>query len=198
LLPVRRGWSPAAQAWQKQIEANRAGIFLNTFIHRFATPLTTGLFLISAVSGFALFFRWAPGAFHSMHEWLSVVLLLPFLLHAWKNWSSLVNYAKRGTLLIPLLLCLVVAVPFAMNSMKGNNRGNAGLRGAIPLLTQAHLSDLAPILKTTPDALLAKLKQRGFKADAADQTIDTIASAAGKPPGEVLSAVMPPPAREGR
>ncbi|HSO47757.1 MAG TPA: DUF4405 domain-containing protein [Rhizobiaceae bacterium] len=55
---------------------------------RYATPLTSGLFAVSLISGVALFFHLGQAAFHGMHEWLSMVLILPFALHLWKNWRS--------------------------------------------------------------------------------------------------------------
>jgi hypothetical protein len=74
--------------------------------------LTTGLFLVSAISGIALFFRWSPGSFHAMHEWLSM-LLAPFVLHMWRNWGAFMTYIKRNTLWIPLALCIIISIPFA-------------------------------------------------------------------------------------
>ncbi|NKF23285.1 DUF4405 domain-containing protein [Solimonas marina] len=165
---------------------------MKSFIHRYATPLTTGLFAVSTISGVALFFHWQGGWFHSMHEWLSMVLLLPFAFHVWKNWNSLVGYLRRRTLLIPLLLSVVVAVPFAMSSGNGGGKrgGNPAFRAA-GLLTQAPLSALAPVLKTTPDALLATLRDRGYSVDSADMTLASVASTAGKEPMAVLGEVMP-------
>ncbi len=43
---------------------------------RYATPFITGLFLVSLISGIALFFHVGPGGFHGMHEWLSMLLIL--------------------------------------------------------------------------------------------------------------------------
>lgn len=164
---------------------------MKAIINRFATPFITGLFVISAVSGVALFFHWAPGAFHGMHEWLSLLLLLPFVLHVWKNWVPLVGYVKRRMLLVPLAICLLVAAPFAAAGlMQGGGGGNPAFR-AIPLMTQARLSDLAPVLKTTPDALLAQLKAKGYQAGSADQTIDAVAAASGAQASQILISVMP-------
>lgn len=165
---------------------------MNTFINRFATPLTSGLFAVSLISGVALFFHWAPGAFHAMHEWLSMVLLAPVFLHVWKNWKGLVGYAKRKTLLVPLVASLLVAVPFAVSGPMGGRGGNPAFR-TIPLLTQARLSDLAPVLKTTPEALLAALKQRGYKVTSTEDTLDAVADASGAPASNLLFAVMPTP-----
>lgn len=165
---------------------------MNAFLNRYATPLTTGLFVVSAVSGTALFFHWQSGAFREMHEWLSMLLLVPFGLHVWKNWRSLIGYAKRGVLVLPLLACLAVAVPFAWPALTGNagGGGNPAFR-AIPLLTQARLSDLAPVLKTTPDALQAELERRGYVVGSLDDTLASVARASGKPAPEVLFSVMP-------
>jgi hypothetical protein len=125
-----------------------------------------------------------------MHVWLSMVLLAPFVLHVWKNWRSLLSYAKRGTLIAPLVVCLIVALPFAYVGLTASRGGNPGFR-MTALLTRARLSDLAPVLGTTPDALLTALKQRGYKADSIDETLDAVGKASGKEPSEVLVAVMP-------
>lgn len=162
---------------------------LKNFTARFATPLTTGLFVVSAVSGVALFFHLASPVFHSMHEWLSLVLLVPFVLHVSKNWKSLLSYGRRGTLLLPLLAAFVVALPFAWSGLTGPVRGPAGQ--LVPLMTRARLSELAPVLKTTPDGLLAALRQRGFDARSADETLAAVAAGSGRPAAEALFAVVP-------
>jgi hypothetical protein len=164
---------------------------VNRFINRFATPLTTGLFVVSAVSGIALFFHWIPSAFHSMHVWLSMVLLLPFVLHVWRNWRSLLAYAKRGTLVVPLIASLLVAVPFALSGTSGGGRGGNPAFRVTALMTQARIVDLAPVLKTTPDSLLATLKQRGYQAQSTDQTLDEVASVSSKQGSEALLTVIP-------
>lgn len=163
---------------------------MSRFINRFATPLTTGLFVVSAVSGVALFFHWVPGAFHSMHVWLSMVLLLPFVLHVWRNWRSLLAYAKRGTLVVPLIASLLVAVPFAVSGTSGGGRGGNPAFRATAFMTQARIADLAPVLKTMPDALLTTLKQQGYRAQSAGQTLHEVASASGTQGSEALFAVI--------
>lgn len=84
----------------------------------------------------ALFFHWVPGLFHGMHVWLSMVLLVPFALHMWKNWGPLVGYIKRKTLFVPLLLSVLVAVPFAVSSTGGKQGGNPAF-AAVQLVTKA-------------------------------------------------------------
>jgi 4-amino-4-deoxy-L-arabinose transferase-like glycosyltransferase len=159
-------------------------------MHRYGTPLTAGLFLVSAVSGVALFFHWASATFHSMHEWLSMLLLAPFALHLWKNWKPLLAYARRKTLLIPLLLAVVVAVPFALTAGKGGRAGNPAFQ-TVALLTRASLIDLAPVFQSTPETLLQKLQQRGYKATSTSDSPSTVASASAVSANEVLFSLMP-------
>jgi hypothetical protein len=46
---------------------------MTDFLNRYATPFITGLFLVSLISGIALFFHVGGALFHGMHEWLSMV-----------------------------------------------------------------------------------------------------------------------------
>lgn len=153
-------------------------------MQRYGTPLTAGLFLVSTISGVALFFHWAPRTFHAMHEWLSLVLLAPFVLHLWKNWKPLLAYAKRKTLLIPLLLSVIVAIPFALTAGKG--RAGSPASQTVALMTQARLAELAPVLHATPEALLAHLQKQGYEAASTDQTVSAIAAASSARATEVL------------
>lgn len=162
------------------------------FLARYATPLTTGLFAVSAISGIALFFHWAPAAFHGMHEWLSIALLLPFGLHLWKNWPALAAYVRRGTLTVPLALSVAVAVPFAVPAMiNGGSVGNPAFR-TVALMTEAPLADLAPVLKTTPDALRASLEEKGLTVSSPASTLAEIAAASGQQANALLFSLTSP------
>lgn len=167
---------------------------MQALLNRVATPLTTGLFAVSTVSGIALFFHFAPAAFHGMHEWLSMVLILPFALHLWKNWRPLAAYAKRGALWWALGASLAAALVFAVPALTGGagGGGNPAVR-VMAAMTAAPLADLAPVLKTTPDALLATLKERGYTPVSAAETLDAVAAARGEPARELLLALLPPP-----
>lgn len=160
-------------------------------MHRYGTPLTAGLFAVSAISGVALFFHWSSRSFHAMHEWLSMLLLAPFVLHMCKNWRPLVAYAQRRTLLIPLVLSVVVAVPFAVMANMGGPRGGRPATLAVSLMTQARLVDLAPVLQSTPEALLLQLQQKGYKASSVEESPSAIGTASAVPANEVLNSMLP-------
>ena len=163
---------------------------MNPILHRHATPITLGLFGISAISGTALFFHVWQGAFHEMHEWLSMLLLLPFALHIWKNWAALTGYARRRTLLVPVAASLLAALLFAAPAMTGASQLSPSAR-AMRAMTEARLTDLAPVLKTTPDALANSLRQRGFTVQGGDDTPRQVAAAAHVQVNQVMLALLP-------
>lgn len=164
---------------------------MDSFLQRYATPLTTGLFVISTVSGIALFFHWQPGAFRGMHEWLSLVLLLPFGLHVWKNWRPLVGYLRRGTLILPLVACAVIAVPFAVSGLAGGSAGGNPAMRTLHLMATTPLEDLAPVLKSTPEALRARLAEKGYTVAPDAQTLGAIASASGTDALDLVVVLLP-------
>lgn len=158
-------------------------------LNTLATPLVTGLFLVSALSGIALFFHWSPSAFHAMHEWLSMLLLVPFILHVWRNWHPLLGYLRRKTLLVPMAVSLLLAVPFAAVGISGPS-SHPAFR-AVEAMNQARLSDLAPILQTSPEALLVSLKKSGYQVASTEETLQAVADAAAEPAHKVLFAILP-------
>jgi hypothetical protein len=163
---------------------------LKTLINRFATPLTTGLFVVAVISGVALFFHWAPALFHGMHEWLSIVLLAPFALHLWKNWGPLMGYIKRKSLYIPLLLSILVAVPFVVSGMSGNRQGGNPAFAAVQLVTNAPLTDCAALFKNTPDELVARLRQRGLSVTSSSDTLNQVAQSAKMQPAQLIAELL--------
>lgn len=159
---------------------------MNALLTRWSTPLTLGLFAVSAVSGVALFFHFGQSAFHEMHEWLSLVLLLPFALHVVRNWTPLVNYARRRTLWAPLALSLVAAAAFAAPA--AFETGGGSPMSAARLVIHAPLADAAPLFKTTPEGLRATLAAKGFKLAEGD-SLESLAAGAHVSPFALVAAL---------
>lgn len=86
---------------------------MSRLLQRTATPLVTGFFLVSLISGLALFFHVGAGTFHAMHEWLSLVLILPFGLHVWKNCRLMAAYLRGAPMLASLAVATLAALAFA-------------------------------------------------------------------------------------
>jgi hypothetical protein len=126
-----------------------------------------------------------------MHVWLGMLLLIALGLHVLRNWGSLVSFGRPRTLLFPFALSVAVAAPFVIVKLNSGNRGGNPASSSVSVVTPASLSDLAPLLKTTPEALLSTLKQQGYQARSIDETLNSIASTSGKTISEVLSALLP-------
>lgn len=173
-----RGSAEPARGFHKK-HANKVVKLKNNALHRYATPFTAALFIISAVSGAALFFHWQGGLFHLMHVWLSMVLLVPFVLHIWRNWRATLGYFRHRTIYIPAIICLLVAVIFAINGLAAAGRRSNPMFAVMQTLTAAPIANLAPLMHTTPDRLVERLKDKGLKVDSDQVSLDQIASASG-------------------
>ena len=165
---------------------------MRTTLLRYATPLITGLFLVSLVSGIALFFHVGSAYFHSMHEWLSMVLIAPFILHIWKNWRAFLNYFKRSAMPIALVASLAGGVAFAWPVLNAP-AGAPGGRPEFALLRavqSAPISHVAPLFGTNEDDFAEGLRARGFTVVSTDDTLNGIAKASGKSSGDIATALV--------
>ena len=166
---------------------------MTTYLQRYATPFITGFFLISLISGVALFFHFGPGGFHGMHEWLSMVLILPFVLHIWKNWKPMLGYFKRSPMIVALIVSAIAAGAFLIPVGSSSRAdGPPQFQLAHKVLSQS-LNNVAPALGTTPDALTSALTTAGFKVSDPNKSLIDIATGSGKTEIE-MSAVLIKPA----
>lgn len=162
-----------------------------SLLARYATPLTTGLFVVSLVSGVGLFFHVGSAYFHSMHEWLSLVLIVPFVLHVWKNWRSFKSYFKRPAMTIALAASLVASVAFAWPSLTASSDGRGG-RPEFALLRAmqtAPISAVAPLFGQDGNGLAEKLRTQGYTVASTDDTLNGIAAASGKSAGDIAAVL---------
>ncbi|WP_096787480.1 DUF4405 domain-containing protein [Rhodobacter sp. CZR27] len=162
-----------------------------SILGRYATPFITGLFIVSLISGIALFFHIGPSGFHGMHEWLSMVLIVPFALHLWKNWRSFLNYFRRLPMGIALGASMLVALPFLMPMGTGEAGGPPPFAFTRAILANP-AQDVAPMLGMTSDELCARLGAAGIVvADPARPVSEAIA-ASGKPEMQAIAALVRP------
>lgn len=161
------------------------------FLQRYATPAITGLFLVSLVSGVALFLGVGQGLFHEMHEILSVALIVPFALHVWKNWRPLTNYLGRAPMTLALGLSAVAALVFAFGSATGGEAGGPPQFAFTHAMMANSPAEVAPLLGTTPEALVGRLAQAGFSVTGPDEALTGIAEASGRDEFELVAALLP-------
>lgn len=159
-------------------------------LSRYATPLISGLFLVSLISGIALFFHVGPVGFHGMHEWLSIVLIVPFGLHLWKNWKPLTNYLRRSPMALSLGVSLIAALLFLV-PVGGTEGGGRPPQFALANRIMAgSVADVAAVLGMAPDALIEKLRTQGFTVEAPEQPLREIASNSGRSEMEVAGVLV--------
>lgn len=137
---------------------------MKSLLLRYATPLITGLFLVSLVSGAALFFHIGSSTFHSMHEWLSMLLILPVALHIWKNWRAFTRYFKGLPLALALAASLAAAGAFGWSTLRGGatGRGRPPQFALSQKVMQATLPEMAAVLDLPAETLSAHLIKAGF------------------------------------
>ncbi len=161
------------------------------FLNRYATPLIFGLFLVSLVSGIALFFHVGPSAFHGMHEWLSMVLILPFALHVWKNWKPMVCYLRRAPMAISLALSVVAAGLFFLPLGEQGGRRAGPVQFQLAQTVMAAMPAVAaPLFGVTEPELLGRLNAAGLAAQQPGMTLSDIAAASGKSDAELAAALV--------
>jgi hypothetical protein len=138
------------------------------FLSRTSTPLITGLFLVSLISGVLLFFHVGPSGVHGMHEVLSLVLIVPFVLHLGKNWRPFVAYLRRPAMAGALALSALAALAFMIPTGQGAGAGRTGgpdraaVTGLVQHLAAATPETVATLYATTPEQVIAALAGRGL------------------------------------
>ncbi len=162
-----------------------------SLMSRYATPFVTGLFLVSLISGVALYFHWQTAWFHSMHEILSLVLIVPFVLHVWKNWTPFRLYLRRAPMAVALVLSLAASLAFAVPAMMAGSSGGGSPQMAVfEAIGNAPLAVLGPLFGHTGESLSEGLKAAGYTVASVDDTLNAIARASGKDGRAAIAAVV--------
>lgn len=150
----------------------------------FATPLATGAFLLTAITGVLMFFHADSGLNKVAHEWLSWVLLAGVVLHVTVNFAGFKRHlgTRRGRQLIGGFAALLV-----LSFLVGGGRGD-GPPFAAPVraLAAAPFATLAQVAQISPEQLHARLDAAGFKGAAGAASL---ADLVGRDLGEQMHAL---------
>ncbi len=163
---------------------------MRSLVMKFATPLIIGLFLVSLISGIALFAHVGGNLFRGMHIWLSMVLILPFVLHVWKNWRAMTVYFRQWAFGLSMVASLAAALVFVANANQGRRRQQAPPTIALARLVLSTSPDkLAPALGSNADKMIEKLRGAGFEAAEANLSLREIAQRSGKEDMDVVAVL---------
>ncbi|WP_370206149.1 DUF4405 domain-containing protein [Pararhodobacter marinus] len=165
---------------------------MRSLLNRYATPFITGLFLVSLVSGVALFFHFGSAWFRGMHEWLSLLLIVPFVLHLWKNWRPVTCYLRRAPFWIAMAVSVVLAAFFVIPvQQEGPARGGPPQFAFSERMMQAQVSQIADILHVPADTLVSRLRAADPAVEPAD-TLAAIAARSHQSTASVIAALVVP------
>ncbi|RAK18163.1 DUF4405 domain-containing protein [Salipiger aestuarii] len=164
---------------------------MTSLVNRWATPLIAGLFLVSLISGIALFFHWNAFWFHGMHEWLSMVLIVPFALHLWKNWRPMKAYIRKPAFAVAMVVSLLAAIVFVVPTIGATSgpRNGPAQFGMAQKMLGGSVAEIAAILDESPTSLAARLARAGFTITSPDQTLSGIAAASGQSDIAVMAVI---------
>jgi len=165
---------------------------MKAFFNRYATPLVTGLFLVSLISGIALFFGIGQAYFHEMHEVLSMVLIAPFILHIWKNWRSLTNYFKRSPFYIAMAVSVVAALAYVVPQLGAAQTGRSGPPqfALASKVMNAPVESVAPVFGLSADDMVSKLAAAGYTVTSTNESLSEVAQASSKDTQAMAAAVL--------
>ena len=158
------------------------------FFTRYATAMTTALFAVTAITGVMMFFHLGKAYVEGMHEWLSLLLLLPIVFHVYRNWRPFFLYFKNRVIVGPAILAAIGVVAFLVPALLAPSGGDPARR-LLTAMGDVRVADLAPLVKKTPDQLTAALTEKGLNATSPQLTLNEVAKASGKSPRDAVRLV---------
>lgn len=156
-----------------------------------ATPLTTGAFLLSAATGLLLFFHLDTGLNKAAHEWLSWVFLLGVGLHMAANFGGLKRHLqdRRGQATIALFV-LLLALSFIPID---DNKDGPPFVPAMRALASAPLSVVAQVGGMSYEGLRARLEREGLNPTSGRESLADLVGPDLRRQTHILGAVLATP-----
>lgn len=160
-----------------------------TISRDWATPITMGAFLLMAVTGILMFFHLDTGLNKEAHEWLGWAMVAGVSLHSVANWSALSRHLGRHPAQAIIgLFALLLAGSFFIQPDKNDGSPAKLLMGTV---LAAPLSQVAGLSGQSPQALVDKLTQAGFKVASPEQSLSDIAGKEREPQMKALRLALP-------
>lgn len=160
---------------------------ISGIMRTWATPITIGAFILTAVTGIMLFFRLDLGLTKVVHEWLSWFLVAGTICHVIANWTCMTGYlgSRLGRGVIAVFITITCACLVPLGDSHGENPHKTS-----NILLHSSLSSVALAAGHKPDEALSLLRAKGIQAEGTDQNIADIARSNGKAPLYVLEIIF--------
>lgn len=154
-------------------------------LRKYSTQATTALGIVIAVTGVMLFFHVAKGQVEEMHEWLGMAFIVVAALHVIRHRAAFMGMLNQPRMRALFAATAVIAVIFLLTA-ETEKKGNP-FRDAGRLMTQASLTELAPVVKVPVDQLA-----RRVGASDPNQSLESIARAHNTHPMRLLEQALSP------
>jgi hypothetical protein len=177
---------------------------MDSFLRKYATPLSLVAFLAVAVTGVMLFFDMHSRQLFEVHEWVGIIFVVALLLHLVRNWRGLLammsstrNKAIVGGLGAVALLFVIGSAPFGYGGGHGGGYGHGhqfhASRQVMHRLADAPITKLAPALGMTSAEAIARLQKGGVVVEGPNQSLADIAEKQDAELPRLLGLVMTEP-----
>jgi hypothetical protein len=164
--------------------------FFDTALRRYATQGTAILSVVVGITGVILFFHLAKGPVEAVHEWLGMAFAVVASLHAIRHRGSLAQMLRqRQPQLLAGAIALGVVAFVALAPPKPSGNPMARLAQAAG---QASIAQLAPVMGSRTEDILARLRQAGVNADAGD-SLAMLAANHHVDSLRLIAVALPPP-----
>jgi hypothetical protein len=155
-----------------------------------ATPITAGAFILSAVTGVLMFFHWDKGLNKTAHEWLSWALLVGVGLHLGTNLAGVKRHLKGrlGQTLVGLFL-LILALSFFKWGAQDKPPSWSHAVGAVSRLP---LQQMTTMTAMSPQEMMVRLERAGIDVHSPDQSIQDLVGSNARKQVKALNAILLP------
>jgi hypothetical protein len=171
-------------------EGERGSVF-KKILRTLGTPLPMAVFFVTATTGLMMFFKIGQASVKELHEWLSLVFVLGAVLHIVRNFKAFRGYLRTKNFLVVAAMTAVAAAAMVVPAFL-EKRPERGQNPLTKVAQEAAVGDIAPLLHTTPQGLVDKLKGRGLTVPSERASLTEVAKASGKEPREVLDITFGP------
>lgn len=163
-------------------------------VRRLSTPVTVAAFLLVGCSGVLMYFHLDRGVLHRMHPLAGLTLVVGGLLHALKNYRSLLAYLKRAEAWVASGIVLAVGGGLAGLALywtlaKPPQTGPRA-RDMLGVVANAPLFELAPIIGTDVADIEARLVAKGITVTSSSATLVDLARIANVTRDDAIIAVL--------
>lgn len=158
-------------------------------LRTWATPLTIGSFVLTSATGVLMFFEWDRGLIAVVHECFSWLFLVAAVAHSALHIHAFKNHLRSGWGKTSAAAFAVVlgASFFSWGVITGHQI----VRPVEQALIDAPISTLASLTRTTPDALVRRLKAHGILATS-QQSVREVCGEYGVSEVRLLAIVFRP------